>query len=211
VFNRDFGNFGAGFDDWIRKDSKDEVKKRLNIPIDKFIFFSSSRLIPIKQIDKMLIALSKLDSKNFKCYISGRGTEEYEAYLKKVLINHDLENNVKFIGYVDYVTLKEYFQAADLLLSTSKQDAGPSSPFEAAAMETPALLTNTGIASEFFSKNKTGVIVPTDDINVWVDELNKILKGEKVAIPEREKLIAFGDWKKISNYYYNIYKTISKN
>ncbi|OQY05511.1 MAG: hypothetical protein B6I20_01135 [Bacteroidetes bacterium 4572_117] len=210
VFNRDFANFGSGFGDWVRNYPNTEVKKRLNIPLDKFIFFSSSRLIPIKQIDKMLIALSKLDSKNFKCYISGRGTEEYEAYLKKILVDYGLEDNVEFIGYVDYSTLKEYFQAADLLLSTSKQDAGPASPFQAAAMETPSFLTNTGIASEFFEQSKTGTIVPIDDYQAWVAELNRIMQGKEIALPSREKLEAFGDWKIISNYYYNIYKTILK-
>ncbi|MEN8122645.1 MAG: glycosyltransferase [Bacteroidota bacterium] len=211
VFNRDFANFGNSLDGWTINSSKEEVRKKLNIPPDKFIFFSSSRLVPVKQVDKLIIALSNLDSENFKCYISGRGTEEYEAYLKKMLIDYGLENNVKFIGYVDFAILKDYFQAADLLVSTSKQDAGPAAPFLAAAMETPAFLTNTGIASEFFKDNEVGIIVPTDDYKVWVSELNKMMQGKKVTIPNKEKLVAFGDWEKVSNYYYNIYKTILKN
>jgi len=205
---RDFANFGNSLDGWTIDSPKEEVKKKLNIPTDKFIFFSSSRLIPVKQVDKLIITLSKLDSKKFVCYISGRGTDEYETYLKNMLKKYDLENNVEFIGYVDFAILKDYFQAADLLVSTSMHDAGPAAPFLAAAMETPALLTNTGIASEFFKDNKVGNIVPVDDYKVWISELNKIMQGKKINIPNREKLIAFGDWKKVSNYYYNIYKTI---
>ncbi len=208
VFNRDFANFGSSVDDWKRKYSKEEVKTKLNIPLDKFVFFSSSRLIPVKQIDKMLIALSKLENQNYICYISGRGSEEYEIYLNNMIKELKLEDRIVFIKYVDYKVLQEYFQAADILLSTSKMDAGPSAPFEASAMDTPSILTDTGIASEFFKLTNTGIIIPTDDYEKWIIELNAAMKGKEIKIPLREDLIAFGDWNKISKYYYNIYKTI---
>ncbi|MCF6243328.1 MAG: glycosyltransferase [Bacteroidales bacterium] len=211
VFHRDFANFGSQFDEWERTLTKEEAKKQLNIPPDKFIMFSSSRLIPIKQIDKMIEVLAQLENRNFICYISGRGSEDYEHYLKKVVEKHKLEENIYFIGYVDYDVLQKYFQAAYLLVSTSAQDAGPASPFQAAAMETPAFLTATGIAEEFFMKEKAGIIVPTHNYELWRKELNTILNGKKINVPERKKIIEFGSWEKVAHYYYHIYKTITKS
>ena len=208
VFHRDFANFGSQFDEWKRSLSKEEAKKKLNMPADKFIMFSSSRLIPVKQIDKMIEVLANLRNQNFVCYISGRGSEEYENYLKSIVAKHHLQENIHFIGYVDYDILQMYFQAADLLLSTSAQDAGPASPFQAAAMETPAFITATGIAEEFFTAEKADCIVPTHDYKVWIDELDAIMSGKTLIVPERSKLEEFGDWEKVSRYYYNIYKTI---
>jgi glycosyltransferase involved in cell wall biosynthesis len=97
-----------------------------------------------------------------------------------------------------------------LLLSTSAQDAGPASPFQAAAMGTPAFLTATGIAEEFFEAEKAGCIVPVNDYKIWIKKLNEILNGKQIKIPENKQLTAFGDWNKVSEYYYNIYKTITK-
>lgn len=210
IFHRDFANFGSQFDEWKRTLTKEEAKKNLNIPEDKFIMFSSSRLIPIKQIDKMIEVLAQLENKNFICYISGRGSEEYEKYLNETVKKYHLENNIQFIGYVDYDVLQTYFQAADLLLSTSAQDAGPASPFQASAMGTPVFLTATGIAEEFFKKENAGCIVPVDNFKTWIRELNDIVKGKTLMIPKREKIVEFGSWEKIAPYYYNIYKTITK-
>ncbi len=208
VFYRNYQNFGTNYEDWVRKYSKEEARKRLNIPIEKFIFFSSSRLIPVKQIDKMIVALSKIKNQNFICYVSGRGSVEYEACLNKLVQKHKLEEKIVFIGYVDFEILKEYFQAADLVLSTSILEAGPSSPFQAAAMETPSLITDTGIASEFFKQNNAEVIVPTENYEKWIEELNAIMNGKEIKTPLRKDVVEFGNWNQISKYYYNIYKTL---
>ena len=210
IFHRNFANFGSGFDEWKRKYSKKEAREKINIPNDKFIMFSSSRLIPIKQIDKLIEVLSQLENKNFICYISGKGSEEYEKYLNKVVVDNKMEKNIHFIGYVDYDILQIYFQAADLLISTSAQDAGPASPFQAAAMNTPAFITETGIAEEFFKAENAACIVPTHNYNLWITKLNEILTGKEIKVPEKKKLTEFGDWNKVSNYYYNIYKTVLK-
>ncbi|MFN8258876.1 MAG: glycosyltransferase family 4 protein [Bacteroidales bacterium] len=208
IYYRDVQNFGSDYKEWSRKFTITEARKKLGIPDDKFIFFSSSRLIPVKQIDRMIVALSKLKNKNFICYISGRGKEEYEIYLKKLVSNSKMDEYIKFIGYVDVEILQTYFQAADLLLSTSKLDAGPSSPFHASAMGTPSLITDTGIASEFFKKHSVGIIVPVDNYERWVMELEEVLKGKNIKVPPREKVVEFGDWDKISKYYYEIYKNL---
>jgi glycosyltransferase involved in cell wall biosynthesis len=149
VFYRDHANFGSDFSQWTRNKSKEEAREALNIPQDRKIIFSSSRLIPVKQIDKMIETLAKVRNQNFVCYVSGRGTPKYEEYLNNLVDKLNLKEKVVFIGYVDYGILKDYFQAADVLLSTSAQDLGPSTPFQAAFMEVPSILTKTGLAWEF--------------------------------------------------------------
>ena len=210
VFHRNFANFGSQFNEWKRIYTKEEAKNKLKIPTDKFIMFSSSRLIPIKQINKMIEVLARLENQNFVCYISGRGTEKYENYLKNKVSALNMDEKIRFIGYVDYDVLQTYFQAADLVLSTSAQDAGPAAPFQAASVETPAFLTATGIAEEFFEAEKAGCIVPVDNYKLWVEKLNEILNGKQPVVPAREKITAFGDWNKVARYYYDIYKTITK-
>ncbi|MFN8258875.1 MAG: glycosyltransferase family 4 protein [Bacteroidales bacterium] len=206
VFRRDFANFGGNINELQRKISKEEARQKLNIPGDKYILFSSSRLVPVKQVDKLIVALAGVKNKNFICYISGRGTEEYESYLKKLVKDNFLGENIRFINYVDYNILLEYFQAVDLLVSTSMQDAGPSAPFQASAMGTPSLITNTGLAAEFFKLTGSGIIVPVDNYPVWEQALESCIAGKTIKIPSRDELEKFGDWGRISKYYYESYK-----
>ncbi len=210
VFRRNFANFGRNFNEWKRDKTKLEARKKLRIDKDKFVMFSSSRLIPIKQIDKMLEALSKVDNDNFICYISGRGTEEYEQYLNGIVENLNLKDKIKFTKYVDFDVLRDYFQASDLLISTSYQDAGPAPVSNAAAMSVPTLLTETGIGYEFYKQYKVGCIVPVDDYNKWTQEIENIINGKKIETPNIKDVEKYGDWKIVSKYYYNIYKELSK-
>jgi len=208
VFYRNHANFGSNLDDWTRKKSKDEARESLNIPTDKTIIFSSSRLIPIKQVDKMVEVLAKLKNQNFICYVSGRGTPKYEEYLNNLVEQHGLKDKVIFIGYVDYDILKDYFQSADFLLSTSAQDLGPAPPFQASFMNIPVILTKTGLAWEFFEDGGYGKLIPINDYDKWVEAIDSFMNGEQINIPDRKKLQDFGKWDIISKYYYNIYKTL---
>ncbi len=211
VFYRNFANFGRNFNEWKRNKTKNEAREILGIDKNKFMMFSSSRLIPVKQIDKLLEALSRVKKRDFTCYISGKGTEEYEKYLNKIVEKNNLKSKIKFISYVDFDVLKDYFQAADLVISTSYQEAGPASVSNSAAMEVPTLLTATGIGYEFYKQFDVGQIVPVDDYQKWTQEIENIMDGKEVKIPSREDVEKFGDWKVISKYYYNIYKEIIKN
>jgi len=211
VFYRDFANFGRDFNEWKRDKTKSEAREKLGMDKNKFIMFSSSRLIPVKQIDKMLKALSEVNNNDFICYISGRGTDEYEKYLNKIVDENNLKDKIKFIGYVDFSVLKDYFQAADLVISTSYQEAGPASISNAAAMEAPTLLTATGIGYEFYKQFNVGQIVPVDDYEKWTEEIENIMNGKVIKLANREDVEKFGDWKIVSKYYYNIYKELSEN
>jgi len=210
VFYRNFGNFGRDFNDWKRDKTKLEARKTLGIDEEKFVMFSSSRLTPIKQIDKMLEVLGKLKHDNFICYISGRGDDGYEKYLNDIIEKNNLQSKIEFIGYVDFVLLKDYYQSADLVISTSYQDAGPAPVSNAAALEAPALLTATGIGYEFYKQHDVGIIVPVDDYDKWLIEIENVINGKEVKIADRKDIEKYGDWEVISNYYYNIYKNIVK-
>jgi glycosyltransferase involved in cell wall biosynthesis len=208
IFYRNHGNFGSDYSSWERKKTIKEARESLNIPFDKKVIFSSSRLIPIKQIDKLIEVLSKLKNQDFICYISGSGTAKYEEYLNNLVEKAGLKDKIIFIGYVDYDILKDYFQAADVFFSASEQDLGPATPFQASRMGLPVILTKTGLAWEFFEEGGYGKLVPTTDYQKWVDALDSFMDGEKIKVPDLKRLQDYGRWDIISKYYYNIYKTL---
>jgi len=207
VFYRDFYNFPIEFDDKKRNISKKEVRKQLNIAPEVFTILSLSRLVPEKQIDKFLEVLSKLNY-DFIFYIVGTGTQEYTKYLNETAEKFKISDKVKFTGFVPKDEVYIYYLAADLFVSCSKLEGGPTTPFEAAFFDVPVLLTNTGIAYEFFKKHKAGKIIPTNNYELWEKELNKIFNGDELKVPDKEQIVAFGDKQKVSVYYRDIYHTI---
>jgi len=211
VFYRDTYNFGTDFSDWKREKSIKDARITLELPDDKFIIYSSSRLVPVKQIDKLIEVIARIRRDDFIYVIGGKGSPEYEKYLQDLVFNYKLTDKVFFVGYVDYSDSKDYYLAADVVISTSFQEAGPTTPFEAAALEIPMILTDTGIASEFYKKNVVGCIIPTKDYKKWEESIIEVINGKEIKVPVREKLEKFGDWKSISQYYLNVYKMVEKD
>lgn len=207
VFYRTFYNFPIEFANGTNKLNVEEARKKLNIKANQFVILSLSRLVPVKQIDKFIQALAQV-KKNFVFYIVGSGTPDYTMYLKNLAKNEGVADKVIFVGFVSKSKVHEYYSAADLFISCSKLEGGPTTPFEAAFFDVPVLLTNTGIAYEFFKKHKAGKIIPTDNYNVWISELEKVIAGEKINIPNKSTVISFGDKQEVSTYYRAIYHAI---
>ncbi len=207
VFYRNFYNFPIEFELKNSTISTNEVRKKLNVEPDKFVILSLSRLVPVKQIDKFIQALAQV-KQDFTFYIVGSGTPDYTEYLKNLAISEGIDDKVKFVGFISKNKVHEYYSVANLFVSCSKLEGGPTTPFEAAVFDVPVLLTNTGIAYEFFKKHKAGKMIPTNNYKTWTIELEKIISGEKINNPEKGKVIDFGNKHKVSTYYRDIYHTI---
>jgi len=201
---------GIDFNFWKSDATSEESRKILKIAGDKFVILSSSRLNGLKQIDKLIICLSKLRHRNYLCYISGHGTREYEAYLSKLITQHGLGENIKLIGYVETNELKNYYQSCNIFISVSSCEGGPTSPLYAMLLKKPVLVTKTGKTFEFMKRVSRGYTIPVDNITEWTEIIDKLIdKDELETIPLKEA-IDFVDWDNIANFYNNTFKEILK-
>ena len=95
--------------------AKNELRRKLNLPIERFLILSVIRFNPQKNIATMLEIAQKLsDDKNFMFILIGDG-EEKSSIEKK--ISENKIDNVKLLGYQKNVN--DYLHASDLFLSTS--------------------------------------------------------------------------------------------
>lgn len=208
VFYRNFYNFPIEFTTETKKIPFKVARVELNIKPNTFMILSLSRLVPVKQIDKFIQALAKI-KRDFVFYIVGSGTQDYTTYLKDLAISEGIKNKVKFVGFISKNKVHEYYSASNLFVSCSKLEGGPTTPFEAAFFDVPVLLSNTGIAYEFFKKHNAGKIIPADNYNTWPNELEKIIDGETIKEPDKSAIIDFGNRNKVSCYYRDIYHSIN--
>lgn len=94
---------------------KTAARKRLNLPPDKIILFTLSRLEALKGIDVALEAAAIMKGRNleFKYIIGGEGRlkSDLELLRKKLELNE-----VKFAGKIPDDVLSDYFTAADFFI-----------------------------------------------------------------------------------------------
>jgi glycosyltransferase involved in cell wall biosynthesis len=203
--------WGIDFREWSIDKSKEEARDLLDIPLDKYVIFSSSRLTSIKQIDRLVEVLRDIKKRNYICYISGHGTEEDENELKRLVEESGMQNHVVFIGYVDVDTLRNYYLAADLFISTSISEAGPYSSMLAAALERPIMTTDTGVMSEVLKKKGAGCILPVYNYHVWRRQISKAISGWKIRTLRRSEVISMFSWNCIAKDYAEIYKKVMRD
>lgn len=194
-----------------RTGDKNKARKKLNLKSNDFIIFSSSRLVDLKQIDKLILTLAKLKHLDFKLYISGHGTPAYELFLKNIIIQSGMNDKVKLIGYVNESILVEFYQASDLFVNVSRSEGAPVSSWKAMAIEVPVFNTNVGNAYGFLKLHEAGCIVDINGYknNEWLEKLSDIITGKiRVKTIPNEKVKEVVNWKHISERNIEIFNQV---
>ena len=188
----------------FHKIDKDESRKRLNIPLDKKILLTVSRLNPLKQVDKLIDILQKIDY-DFLFVLVGHGTREYEQFLKKKAEKLINENKIRFEGYKQSEELIHYYNAADLYLHVSRSEGGSVSVMEAMACGLPVFCTDTGNTAEVLKENNAGVVVGICDFKMWEDKLFGYFAGSPVKTLDEIIVKRYYAWENIAIKLVSIY------
>lgn len=143
---------------------------------------------------------------NLSVYIAGSGPQEKE--LKTLVKKLNLENYVKFLGFISNEEKYQYYKACKVVVVPSRWDCQPAALFDAAASEKPAIasdMANPGIIEE----GKTGFIFKSEDIKDLASKMIVLLKNEKL----REEMgkaakakVKQYDWNQVAERYIEIYK-----
>jgi glycosyltransferase involved in cell wall biosynthesis len=187
---------------------KSSSRKALNIREDCFVMFMSSRLVNLKQIDRFIECCSNLKH-NYNLIISGHGTREYETSLINLVSKYNLDEKIKFIGYVSDQTLVQYYSASDLFINSSRREGGPIAAWKALTMGIPVFTTNEGNVANYLKEQSSGCVVGYDDYNQWSNLLDKIISGEiTLRSPAFENVHELVNWDNCAKKYIKIYTEI---
>lgn len=155
--------------------AKDELRRKLNLPIDLFIILSVIRFNPQKNITALLEIAQKLYyDKNFMFLIIGDGEEKQKV---EKIISENKMDNVKLLGYQKNVN--EYLSASDLFLSTSLWEGLPYSLIEAARAGIPIIASDVTGNNEVVFDNHNGYLFQINDIDSAVNMLRELKDSNK--------------------------------
>ncbi|MBI4648739.1 MAG: glycosyltransferase family 4 protein [Bacteroidia bacterium] len=166
-----------------RYSARNEARKHLNIPIDKFVILNSSRIVPEKQIDKLLYAINqtcRTKKKQFLLIITSYGNQNYINYLKNIACKFSLSENIKFTGHISKEELEMLYYASNMFFMGSTHEAGPLSTLLAIAAELPIISTDTGLGAEILKKYNCGIIISPIYGKSWINAFNIAFDGQEI-------------------------------
>nr|WP_294925830.1 glycosyltransferase family 4 protein [uncultured Flavobacterium sp.] len=128
------------------------------------------------------------------------------------LFSDNAKQNVKFLGSVPYIEIKEKIQQATVCVFPSFAEAFPVSWLEAMAMGKPIVASNVGWAKEMIDHGDNGFLVHPTNHQVFAQRINDFLVDEvlcaKLGYAARNKVKEYFDIHVIANQNIEFYKKI---
>lgn len=177
-------------DDFFRKASKNDARKKLNLDKDKKYILYVGRVKATKGIKELLDAMKSL-SLNEELLIIGGGVD-LEMF-KKYAIKNKIKN-VRFLGTIYNNSMLFYLDACDCLILPSYTEGAPVVLMEAIAKNLPVIATDVGGVKKMIENNREGIIIKPKSSKEIVKALREILKWKKRDI---KKYAEKYRWKKI--------------
>ena len=141
--------------------NKEEFKKSINVPLNKTILLTVSRLATWKKVDRAIRGLDKIkDKENYFLLIVGEGDErkKLEDLIKELKLN----SNVRLEGAIKNEDVYKYMQIADIFLSFYDLSNVGNPLLEALSLGKPIITYNVGDTNKVINK-ENGVLL--DDVS----------------------------------------------
>lgn len=147
---------------------------------DKTII-TTSRLVKKNGIDDLIRSLTFLPA-NFKLQIVGIGPEEKE--LKKLAKDLNLENRIKWSGFIDQDKLPAVLRQADIFCRPSLSEGLGNSFLEAMAVGLPVIGTPVGGIPDFLQAGETGWLCQPHNPESIAKAVLEICRPDNILVVE---------------------------
>lgn len=159
------------------------LKNSVKIPNVKVAFNDKKTLLFLGVLIKrkgahdLIEALSRIKIKNYKLLIAGSGIEE--ANLKELVNKYNLNENVEFLGWVDFEGKSKLLANSQILVLPSYNEGLPMSILEAMSYGIPILSTNVGDISTVVINGKNGYLCNPGNVELLSEHLSTLINMQK--------------------------------
>lgn len=166
--------------------SRQEAREKLDWPQDRFIIFTPRRLVHRMGLDKLLSAIAQLKAEKHDIWLAIAGKGPLRDTLEKQTAELDLNNAVKFLGFLPDNDLPIAYQAADLTIMPSQSLEGFGLVLlESLASGTPVLCTPVGGMPEVIRDFSPELITDSPGEQAIATTLKAILT-DQIQLPNRK-------------------------
>ena len=158
---------------------KTEIFKKINLSRNKDPFLITiGRIDPKKGLELLLLTFSKLlkKYKNLILIIVGTGNEQYVKTIKRLVNELDIQDFVKFTGYVTEAEKIDLLSSARLFVTTSQSDIHTTTAIEALAIGKPVIITKNSDFPEI-DDYQAGITVESTHESIF-NAISELLDNE---------------------------------
>ena len=154
---------------------KERARRRLNLNGEDILLFVG-RIVPIKGLDRLLVAMSYINGKRpIKLLVIGGDEQSFtpRENLRNLTKELGISDHVTFFGFVDHEELPWFYSAADVCVIPSFHESFGLVALESLACGTPVVATKVGAMESVIWSGHTGYVV---DDNTPVLLASKIVR-----------------------------------
>ena len=191
--------------------NKTQLRKQFSLEPDKKIILFVGRLYHRKGLEPLLRSIHQVlkEFSNVTFAISGTGFKEKEESLRNLAKKLDIENHIKFLGYIADEKLPELYSASDIFVLPAIYENFPFAILEAQSSALPVISTNVGGIPEFLEDGKNGFVIEAGDERELTKKLLKLLENpvlaKQMGATGRELIEKNLSWDIITNQVIDLY------
>lgn len=201
--------FGVDTDLFKKLNNKKE-KNKIVIGIVKTLAPTYGIEYLIKAIKKLKDILEKEIFNKIEVHIYGKGYLEDE--LKKLTVDLNLEEKIKFLGFIKNTDVPKAINKMDIFVVPSLEESFGVAAVEAMACEIPVIVSDANGLKEVVVNNETGFVVPKKNYKAIAERLRELILDETLRIKfgrnGRKRVLELYNWNNNVNRMIEIYEQI---
>ncbi|GAB6165776.1 hypothetical protein JCM19992_17760 [Thermostilla marina] len=160
--------------------SREEARRRLDLPVDARIVGVPGTLRPVKGHDFFLKAAKVIHrfKPDVRFAITGDGPQNYREMLQDLIRRYRIAERVHFLGTV--TDMPAFYRACDVVCVPSRSEPFGRTPVEAMAVGTPVVASKVGGLRETIRGGQTGLLVHFGEYNRLAQAIMLLLDREEV-------------------------------
>jgi glycosyltransferase involved in cell wall biosynthesis len=160
-----------------------KLRREFGLEEEKKIVLFVGRLYHRKGLETLLHSIPQVlqEFGDVKFAISGTGFKKKEQSLRDLAKELDIEDIVKFLGYVPDEKLPDLYSASDIFVLPAIYENFPFAILEAQATGLPVISTKVGGIPEFLVDNENGFLIDPGDPKQLTERVMALLQDPKLA------------------------------
>lgn len=156
-----------------------ELQKNVNEKQNQFVYIG--RLVFYKNLEVVLKAINLAKQTYPKVTLIIVGDGPHRENLEKLVKDLDLQNNVKFVGFVSNEEKYVHLASSRALVFPSLCEGFGLVVLEAFSQKKPVLVSDVKPLSDIVSNKQDGYILSPNDEKEWADAIISLIKNQEVA------------------------------
>lgn len=162
----------------VSEEIKNNIKNKIAKKSEDVFLVTTSRLVNKNATDDIVSALVSLP-KNLHLIIIGKGNDGFK--LQKQAKDLDIEDRVKFLGFIPYEEIPNYFSVCDIFIRPSRSEGFGNSFIEAMAAGIPVIATPVGGIPDFLKDGETGLFCEVNNSQSIADKVMEYINNPELT------------------------------